>query len=288
MYAFLLPGLIYLVIFQYIPMYGILIAFKKFSLTKGILQSPWVGMENFRVLFRSRDFQNVFRNSIELSLLRLACGFPAPIILALLLNEVRLTALKRFIQTVVYLPHFVSWVVISGMVINILSPAGGIVNELITRLGGQRINFIISPRYFRGILIVSEIWKECGWGTIIYLAAISGIDPALYEAARVDGANRWHQVWHVTLPCIMNTIVVVLILRMGSILNNGFEQIYLMYSPAVYEVADVFETYSYRVGFLEGRYSYSSAVGLFQSAVGLVMILVTNRIAGAMGETGLW
>ena len=288
MYAFLVPGLIYLIIFQYIPMYGIMIAFKKFSLTKGIMKSPWIGLENFKLLFRSRDFQNVFRNSVVLSLLRLACGFPAPIILALLLNEVRLTAIKRVIQTIVYLPHFVSWVVICGMVNNILSPAGGIVNGLITRLGGQSINFIISSKYFRSILIISEIWKECGWGTIIYLAAISGIDPTLYEAARVDGANRWHQVWHVTLPCILNTIVVVLILRMGSILNNGFEQIYLLYSPAVYEVADVFETYSYRVGFLEGRYSYSSAVGLFQSVVGLIMILVTNKIAGAMGETGLW
>lgn len=288
MYLFIIPGLAYLIVFQYVPMYGILIAFKKFSLTKGILNSKWIGLENFQLLFHSIEFHNVFRNSISLSVLRLLCGFPAPIILALMINEVRSTAIKRSVQTIVYLPHFVSWVVIANMVINILSPAGGILNSIITSLGGKSINFIITPKYFRAILIVSEIWKESGWGTIIYLAAIAGIDPELYEAAQIDGANRWHQAFRVTLPCISNTIVVVLILRMGSILNNGFDQIYLLYSPAVYEVADVFETYTYRVGFLEGRYSYSSAVGLFQSLVGLIMILITNRTANALGESGLW
>lgn len=288
MYLFLVPGLVFLIIFQYIPMYGILIAFEKFSLTKGIFNSQWIGLENFQLLFRSNEFKDVFRNSIALSILRLLCGFPAPIILALMINEVQSTFIKRTVQTIVYLPHFVSWVVIANMVTTILSPAGGIVNTLITNLGGKSINFIISPKYFRAILIISEIWKESGWGTIIYLASISGIDPMLYEAARIDGANRWHQALHVTLPCICNTIVVVLILRMGSILNNGFDQIYLLYSPAVYEVADVFETYTYRVGFLEGRYSYSAAVGLFQSLVGLIMILITNKAANALGESGLW
>lgn len=288
MYVFLLPGFVYLIIFQYIPMYGVIIAFEDFSLTKGILNSKWIGLECFALLFRSMDFLNVLSNSIELSFLRLLCGFPAPIILALIINEVSSSLVKRTVQTIVYLPHFVSWVVITGMVVNILSPAGGLINAIIRQMGGESINFIISPRYFRGILIVSEIWKECGWGTIIYLSAISGIDPALYEAATVDGANRWNQVFSITLPCILSTIVVVLILRMGSILNNGFDQIFLMYSPAVYEVADVFETYTYRVAFQEGRFNYSSAVGLFQSLVGMIMIVFTNRIARQMGETGLW
>nr|HML47073.1 ABC transporter permease subunit [Clostridia bacterium] len=213
---------------------------------------------------------------------------PAPILMALLLNEVRHSALKRSVQTIVYLPHFVSWVVISGMVVNLLSPAGGLVNQILRAMGRDSVNFIISTRHFRGVLVVSEIWKECGWGTIIYLAAISGIDPSLYEAAIVDGANRRQQVFYITIPSILSTIVVVLILRMGSILSNGFEQIYLLYSPAVYDVADVFETFTYRVGLLEGRFGYSTAVGLFQSAVGLAMIFTTNRIARGLGESGLW
>ncbi len=288
MYIFLVPGFAFLLIFNYIPMYGVLIAFQKFSITKGFALSPWIGFENFRVLFNSSQFGAVLRNSVELSALRMLCGFPAPILLALLLNEVRQTRLKRTVQTVVYLPHFVSWVVIAGMIVNILSPAGGLVNEVIRMFGGKPVNFIIDNRYFRGVLIISEIWKECGWGTIVYLAAISGIDPNLYEAAIVDGANRRQQVRFITLPSIMSTIVVVLILRTGSILNNGFEQIYLLYSPTVYDVADVFETFTYRVGLLEGRYGYSAAVGLFQSAVGLVMIYATNKIAHRMGESGLW
>lgn len=288
MYIFLLPGFIYLLVFQYIPMYGVLISFKKFSVTKGFWASPWIGLENFRVLFGSSQFTQVFRNSIELSLLRLVCGFPAPILLALLLNEVRHNRLKRTVQTIVYLPHFVSWVVISSMVVNILSPAGGLINMVIKAFGGENINFIISTKYFRGVLVISEMWKECGWGTIIYLAAMSGIDPSLYEAAIVDGAGRGQQVRYITIPSIMPTVVVVLILRMGSVLSNGFEQIYLLYSPAVYEVADVFETFTYRVGMLEGRFGYSTAVGLFQSAVGLVMIFLTNKAAHALGEGGLW
>lgn len=288
MYLFLLPGFLYLILFQYVPMYGVLIAFKKFTITKGFLNSPWVGLENFRTLFRSAQFMNVLRNSIVISLLNLAWGFPAPILMALLLNEVRQSAVKRTVQTIVYLPHFVSWVVIAGMVVNILSPAGGLVNEAIKALGGSPINFIIDTRYFRSVLISSSIWKECGWGTIIYLAAMSGIDPALYEAAIVDGASRGQQVRYITLPCILSTIIVVLILRMGSILSNGFEQIYLLYSPTVYDVADVFETFTYRVGLLEGRFSYSTAVGLFQSVVGFIMIFSTNRFARALGETGLW
>lgn len=289
LYLFILPGLIYLIIFHYIPMYGVIIAFKDFSITKGIIGSPWVGGENFKYLFESKQFFTVFKNSIVFSMLRLAAGFPAPIILALLLNEVKHMRFKRTVQTVSYIPHFISWVVVCGMVKNIFSPtAEGIVNAAIKALGGQPIQFLISTFWFRPIIIISEIWKEVGWGAIIYLAALSGIDPTLYEAAIVDGASRWQRMVHVTLPGIISTIIVLLILRMGRILNNGFEQIFLLYSPMVYEVADVFETYTYRTGLIERRFSYSTAVGLFKAVVGLIMVYSTNYLARKTGEKALW
>jgi putative aldouronate transport system permease protein len=270
-------------------MYGVIIAFKDFSITKGIIGSPWVGGENFKYLFESKQFFTVFKNSIVFSMLRLAAGFPAPIILALLLNEVKHMRFKRTVQTVSYIPHFISWVVVCGMVKNIFSPtAEGIVNAAIKALGGQPIQFLISTFWFRPIIIISEIWKEVGWGAIIYLAALSGIDPTLYEAAIVDGASRWQRMVHVTLPGIISTIIVLLILRMGRILNNGFEQIFLLYSPMVYEVADVFETYTYRTGLIERRFSYSTAVGLFKAVVGLIMVYSTNYLARKTGEKALW
>ena len=289
LYLFILPGLIYLIIFHYVPMYGVIIAFKDFSITKGINGSPWVGGENFKYLFESKQFLTVFKNSIVFSMLRLAAGFPAPIILALLLNEVKNMRFKRTVQTVSYIPHFISWVVVCGMVKNIVSPtAEGIVNAAIKALGGQPIQFLISTFWFRPIIIISEIWKEVGWGAIIYLAALSGIDPTLYEAAIVDGASRWQRMVHVTLPGITSTIIVLLILRMGRILDNGFEQIFLLYSPMVYEVADVFETYTYRTGLIERRFSYSTAVGLFKAVVGLIMVYSTNYLARKTGEKALW
>ncbi|MGI5894954.1 MAG: ABC transporter permease [Candidatus Merdivicinus sp.] len=288
-YLFLLPGFIYLIIFNYIPMYGIVIAFQDFSPVKGIWNSPWIGWKNFEDLFTSSQFPTVLRNSITFSLMRLAAGFPAPLIFALLLNEVRNMKLKRAAQTISYIPHFISWVVVCGMVKIILSPTGdGLFNSIIGLFGIEPMNLLISPKYFRLVIIVAEIWKEVGWGAIVYLAALSGIDPTYYEAAVIDGATRLQRIWYITLPAISNTIVVLLVLRTGRILNNGFEQIFLLYSPMVYEVADVFETYTYRVGLLDGRFSYSTAIDLFKSLVGIVMIYTTNYISRLLGERALW
>lgn len=288
LYLLISPGLIYLIIFNYIPMYGVIISFQDFDLIKGIWGSKWVGFQHFHTLFTSPEFFDVFVNSVAISLLRIFWGFPAPIILALMLNEVTNMPFKRITQSVVYLPHFVSWVVISGIVFEFLSPSGGVVNEVIKLFGGQSISFLQEPKYFRSIIVISDIWKEIGWGSIIYLAAMVSVPSELYEAGIIDGASRIKRIWHITLPGISSTIVVILILRMGSILKNGFEQIFLLYNPMVYNVADVFETYTYRVGLISGKFALSSAVGLFQSFVGMILILVVNKLAKKYGDGGLW
>lgn len=287
LYILLIPGFLYLFIFKYIPMFGIVIAFQDLNLVRGIWGSEWVGLENFRYLFQSEDFFIVLRNSVVISLLQIAFGFPAPILLAIMLNEVRHLMFKKLSQTILYLPHFISWVILAGMIINFLSPSTGWVNRLITDLGGEPINFLILPEYFRTILVSAEIWKELGWGTIIYLAALTSIDPTLYESATMDGATRLQKIWYISLPGIATTIIIILILRVGNILDNGFEQIFLLYNPLTYSVADVFETYTYRVGLLEGRLSFSAAVGLFKSVVGLIMIILANRIARIFNKS-LW
>lgn len=288
LYAFLLPGFIYLFIFNYIPMYGIVIAFQDFNVVKGIFASDWIGWENFRYLFHSRDFLEIFKNSVFLSLLRIIWGFPAPIILAVMLNEAKNRVFKKSVQTIVYLPHFISWVALAGMVSMFLAPSGGLLNNLIEMLGGQAIPFLTKPEYFRTILICTEIFKEVGWGTIIYLAAMTGIDPEIYEAAVIDGATRIQRIFYITLPGIASTIVVLLVLRMGSVLRNGFEQVFLLQNPLVYSVSDIFETYTYRVGLIEGRYSYSAAVGMFQSVVGFIMISITNWLSRRVNENSLY
>lgn len=288
LYIFLIPGFVYIFIFNYVPMYGIIIAFKNFTPVKGIMGSPWIGMDNFEYLFKSKDFLVVLKNSIVLSFLRLLWGFPAPILLAIMLNEVKNLRFKKGVQTVVYLPHFISWVVLAGMVTLFLAPSGGIVNKFIELLGGKPISFLTEAKYFRTVLISAEIFKEIGWGTIIYLAAMTGIDPQLYEAAIIDGASRIQRIRYITIPGITTTIVVLLVMRMGSILRNGFEQVFLLQSPLVYSVSDIFETYTYRVGLLEGRFSYSTAVGLFQSVVGFIMISITNNLSKKINESSLW
>ncbi|WP_135553553.1 ABC transporter permease [Paenibacillus cymbidii] len=287
LYAFLVPGMLYLLVFKYIPMFGIVIAFKDFSLTKGIWASDWIGFDNFAYLFKSRDFYQVLRNSVLLSLYQIVWGFPAPIVLALMLNEVRRMLFKRVVQTVLYLPHFISWVVLTGMIVNFLSPSTGVVNMLVGAFGGEPISFLQEPAYFRTIIVSAEIWKDLGWGTIIYLAAMTGVDPTLYESAKMDGASRFQQIRHVTIPGIASTIVVLLVLRAGSILDNGFEQVFLLYNPLTYVVADVFETYTYRIGLVDGRLSFATAVGLFKGAVGFVLIVVANRTARLLGKQ-LW
>ena len=289
LYIMLLPGLIYLLVFNYLPMYGVVIAFKDFNFVKGIFGSQWIGLKNFKELFASEQFLRVFRNSIEFSLLRLLWSFPMPILLALFLNEVRHAKYKKAIQTVVYIPHFISWVVVASLVINLLEPTGnGAVNALLGIFGVAPANYLTSSSHFRSIIIIAEIWKGAGWGTIVYLSALSQVDPEIYDAAYIDGANRWQIMRRITFPSITSTVAVMLILRLGGLMNNGFEQIYLLYSPLVYEVADVFETYTYRIGIQGGRYSYSTAVGLFQSVVGFIFIMGSNYVSRKLGDSSLF
>lgn len=284
LYFFLIPGCLYMLIFKFIPVFGIVIAFQDFSLVRGVWHSSWVGMDNFQYLFHSKDFYTVLRNTLVLSAYQLVWGFPAPIVLAIMLNEVRGMMFKRISQTLLYLPHFISWVVLAGMIINFLSPSTGAVNHLIESLGHKPIPFLLEPAYFRTILVSADVWKGVGWGTIVYLAAMTGIDPTLYEAARMDGASRMRQIFHITLPGLTTTIVILLVLQMGHVLDNGFEQVFLLYNPSTYEVADVLDTYTYRIGLIDGRLSFSAAVGLFKAVVGFVLVLTANRIAKIFGH----
>lgn len=288
LYIMLIPAIIYFIIFNYAPMYGILIAFKDFSFKKGIWGSDWIGLENFRYMFQLDNFYTVFKNSILLSLLRILFTFPIPILLALLLNDIKSSKYQKVIQTLFYLPHFVSWVVIGGILINFLSPVSGIINILIQSLGGEPIFFLAENKYFNPIVILTSIWKDSGWGTIIYLAAITGISSDLYEAAKIDGANKLKCLRYITLPSIKSTVVIMLILRLGSIMNNGFEQIFILQNSKNLGVSEVFETYTYRLGLLGGRYSFATTVGLFTSVIGIVFLLASNKIANKMGEEGIW
>jgi putative aldouronate transport system permease protein len=288
LYAMLVPIILFYGVFHYYPMYGAIIAFKDFSITKGILGSSWVGFKHFEYLFALDKFWQVFWNTVVISLYRLVFGFPLPIMVALLLNEIRRMAFKRTVQTVIYLPHFISWVILGGLMINLLSTDGGVVNNLIQLFGGAPIGFMSSEEHFRDTLVWSMIWKEFGWNTIIYMAALAGVNPQLYEAAVIDGANRWQRTWRITLPCIQSTIIVLLILRIGHLMEAGFEQIFILYHPAVYSVADIIDTYVYRIGLTEGRFSLAAAVGLFKSAINFALLIIANKMARMMGEQGVY
>ncbi len=286
-YLMLLPVVAYYLVFCYGPMYGVQIAFKRFSPAKGIWGSPWVGFRYFIEFFRSFYFGRLLRNTLALSVLDLIFGFPAPIVLALLLNEIRHSKFKRTIQTVSYMPHFISLVVVVGIMFDFLA-RNGLVNNLLGYLGVAPIQFLQSPAWFRVVYVGSDIWQGVGWGSIIYLAAISNIDPALYEAAMVDGAGRGRQAWHITLPGMMPTIIILLILRMGDLMSVGYEKIILMYNPMTYESADVISTYVYRKGILEMNYGYSAAVGLFNSVICFALLIAANAISRRVNETSLW
>ncbi|KIL38112.1 sugar ABC transporter ATPase [Gordoniibacillus kamchatkensis] len=288
LYLLILPGLLFFFIFKYVPLWGLLLAFKNYSPFLGFWESDWVGLKYFREFFTSPDFGLLFRNTMAISFLNIVFFFPVPIILALLLNEARLLMFKRFVQTVIYLPHFLSWVVIVGICFLLLSQGTGLVNNLIVQHGGKPVPFLTEPGYFWAMLTAQSIWKEAGWGTIIFLAALAGINQELYEAAKVDGANRWQQMLNVTLPGIKSTIIVLLILRLGQVLDVGFEHIYLMTSSPVSSVADVFDTYVYRLGIQNGRFGYATAAGIFKSVVGLVLVVAANRLAKKFGEEGLY
>lgn len=288
LYLIASPMLLFFLIFKYVPMWGILIAFKNYTPYVGFWASPWVGFEHFERFFGNDSFFQLLRNTLAINLLNLIFFFPMPILLSLMLNEVRKEWVKRIIQSIIYLPHFLSWVIIVGITYLMLSTSSGFINKLIAALGYEKIDFLTSQSMFWGLLTLQSIWKEVGWGTVIFLAAIASVDTQLFEAARMDGAGRLRQIWHVTLPAIRNVIIILLILRIGHMMDVGFEQVYLMMNGAVSDVADVFDTYVYRSGIQQAQFSYSTAVGLFKSIVGVILVVLTNRLAKKFGEDGIY
>jgi putative aldouronate transport system permease protein len=287
LYILLFPGLVYFIIFKYLPMWGVVIAFQDYSPFLGVFGSKWVGFEHFRNFFNNPDFFRLLRNTLILAVYDLVFFFPAPIIAALMLNEIRVGIFKRIVQTAIYVPHFISMVIVASMTYVFLTTNGGVINELVYMITGQKINFLGDPAWFRPLIIMQIMWKETGWGTIIFLAALSSVDVEQYEAAIVDGATRWQRLWYITLPAISSTIVILLILRLGNFLDTGFEQIFLMTNSLNRSVADVFDTYVYFVGITQGAFSYSTAVGLFKSVVGIILIYGSNYFAKKLGHEGI-
>ncbi|MGO4495724.1 ABC transporter permease [Paenibacillus sp. 2RAB27] len=288
LYVLALPGVLFFIIFKFVPMWGVVISFQNFSPFAGITGSEWVGFEHFQRFFTNPDFMLLFRNTMAINLMNLVLFFPLPIVLSLLLNELRSVLYQRVIQSIVYMPHFLSWVIISGLTFLLFAKGEGLVNKMLEGLGFARMDFLTNPNTFWAMLTVQSIWKECGWGTILFLAAMASIDPGVYEAAKIDGAGRFRQMWHITLPAIRTVIITLLILRLGHMLDVGFEQVFLMYNGAVSQVAEVFDTYVYRVGIQQGEFSYSTAAGLFKSIVGLVLVVIANWISKKMGEEGVY
>lgn len=287
LYILTIPILVYFILFKYLPMFGLVIAFKNYSFGKGIFGSEWVGLKYFIEYFSSEFFVRTLRNTLTLSCMDIIIGFPVPIIFALLLNEIRGNKFKKVVQTASYLPHFISMVVICGMITDFFS-TDGLITRLITYFGGENMNYIGDSRYFRSIFVGTGIWQQFGWSSIIYLAALSGVDSELYEASAIDGAGRWKQLLYVTLPSIANTIIVMLILRLGQVLSVGYEKIILLYSTPTLEVADVISSYTYRSGLIGGRYGYSAAVGMFQSVVNVIILFGANILSKKYSETSLF
>ncbi|GBG11228.1 sugar ABC transporter permease [Paenibacillus agaridevorans] len=287
LYLIVSPVILYYIVFHYAPIYGAIIAFKDYLPMKGVLGSPWVGFKHFQDFFESYYFWRVLKNTLVISLTSLVFGFPAPIILALLINEVKKKLFSRFVQTVTYMPHFISLVVVCGLVLDFTRDSG-IINAIIGLFGGDKVTMLNHPGYFVPVYVTSEIWQEIGWGSIIYLAAMGSIDPQQYEAATIDGAGRWKQTVHVTLPGIAPTIMILLILKIGGILSVGYEKIILLYNPAIYETADVISTYVYRKGLQEFAWSFSSAVGLFNSTINFVLLLTANWLSRKVNQSSLW
>ena len=287
LYLMVIPGVIFYIIFKYIPLFGSIIAFEDYKVSKGIFGSPWVGLDNFKAFFAYQELTRVFVNTVIVSTYSLILTFPMPIVFALLLNEINNRYFKRSIQTLSYLPHFISWVIIGGLTFDILSSTG-MVNSIRNLMGLENILFMQQEKYFRGIVIITGIWKEMGWGSIIILAAISNINIEYYEAAIVDGAGRWKQTILITLPLLLPTIVIIFLLSVGHFLELGFDRIYNLLTPMTYSVGDVIDTYVYRAGIQQGRYSLTTAVGLFQSVIGFVLVYGCNKISRKVWDGGLW
>lgn len=288
LYIFLLPAMIYIIIFSYVPMYGIQIAFKDYTIAKGFAGSPWAGFKWFKYFFSSKLFSTIIQNTLYINLYRLVAGFPVPIILAIMMNYVGNQKFKRTIQTVTYLPHFISTVVIVGMLSSFLSPRSGFINTFIQLFTGEPIYFFGKPEFFRHIYVWSGIWQGAGWGSIIYMAALTSVSPELHESAIIDGANILQRIWHIDVATIMPTMVIMLILNCGSIMSIGFEKIYLMQNDINLEVSEVISTYTYKMGLLQQKFSYSSAIGLFNNVINFVLLTIVNYTSKKLSETSLW
>ena len=287
LYLILLLPIIYYVTFKYAPMYGVIVAFKNYNIVKGIIHSPWAGLKYFRKFITDPYFWKVVRNTFLLSFYNILFGFPMPVVIAVLLNEVTNVKFKRVIQSITYLPHFISTVVVCGMLVNVLA-SDGLVNQIVRAFGHETVQFLMYPQYFRTIYIISEIWQTAGWTSIIYLAALTGIDQEVLDAATIDGASRLQRIWHVTIPAILPVISTMLIMNLGRMMNLGYEKVLLLYNGSTYETADIISTYVYRRGILGNSFSYATAVGLFQSVVGIVLLLMANTISKKLSETSLW
>ena len=288
LYLMLLPGILYFILFRYVPMGGLVIAFKNYTPFKGIWGSDWVGLAQFKKFFDTPDFMRLLRNTLGISVLQLILYFPMPIILSLFLNELRNDKYKRLIQTLVYIPHFVSWVIIASLTYQLFNQTDGVITYLMKTITGRSFDVLSNSSAFWGLIVGQDIWRETGYGTIVFLAALAGVDQEMYEAARIDGAGRWKLMWHITLPAIKGTVVMMLILRVGGLLNTGYEQIFLMRNDLNIEMADVFDTYIFTRGITNGQYSFSTAAGIFKSVVGIVMVLSSDWFAKKMGESGLY
>jgi putative aldouronate transport system permease protein len=288
LYLLMAPSLAYFVIFRYLPLWNAQIAFKDFKPLLGVFRSPFTGFDHFLTFFHSFYFKELITNTLVFSFLKLLLGIPLSVVLAICIYESSLPLFKKFVQTVSYLPHFLSWVIMFGVLLMLLSPGEGLINSIIKATGGKPIAFLTSPQWFRAVVVGSDIWKETGWSTIIYLAALMSIDPTLYEAAAVDGASRLQRIWYISLPGILSTIVVITVLRLGQILDAGFSQIFVLYSLPVYSVGDIIDTWVYRQGILEFQFSLATAVGLFKGVIGLILVVTTNKIAKRISGWGLY
>ena len=288
LYLLLIPALAYIIIFNYMPMYGVQIAFKDFSPSRGIWGSMWVGAKHFQRFWRYPLFWNILRNTLGISLYQLGAGFPVPIFLAIMINEVQNRAYKKTVQMITYAPHFISMVVLCGMLVLFLNKNTGLINNIVAAMGGQRLDYLTAPQWFKSIYVFSGIWQNAGWGTIIYLAALSGVDPELVEAVKIDGANRLQKIWHIDVPAILPVIIILLIMQSGQIMSVGFEKVLLLQNPVNMFNSDVIATFVYRNGLLGAQYSFSSAIGLFNNLINLTLLVTVNTITRRLSQTSLW
>jgi putative aldouronate transport system permease protein len=288
LYIIVMPSLLFFIVFKYWPLFNAQIAFKDFKPVLGVVGSPWVGFKHLEAFFNSYYFSRLIGNTLFFSIVKLILGMPTAILLAVALYETRFNFFRSIVQTGAYIPHFLSWVIMFGVLLTMLSPSEGLINEIIKATGGKSVSFLTSPKYFRWVVIFSDIWKETGWSTILYYAALMGIETALFEAASVDGASRWQRIWHISLPGILPVIMIVTLLRLGHILDAGFNEIFVLYSVPVYSVADIIDTWVYRAGILEFKYSLATAVGLFKGVIGLALLVVSNELAKRWARTSLY